>query len=57
MAFTVSGLRTVNEFHKLGIFIFKNILLKIKGDNASESVLMKLSALYVEGVIIIIFIL
>lgn len=27
------------------IFIFKNILLKIKGDNASESVLMKLSAL------------
>ena len=33
------------------------MLLKIKGNNVSESVLMKLSALYVEGVIIIIFIL
>ena len=50
-------MQAVNEFHKHDIFIFKNILLKSKGDNASESVLMKLSALYVEGVTIIIFIL
>lgn len=38
--------RIVNELHKNDIFTFKNILVRIKRDNANESILMKLSVLH-----------